>query len=72
MYSSDGFSIVAWLFVSQRHLVPFSQPCADVIVAGMSSAADCAVCMEMNQLLILQPRGGRAGSMAGSLLFQGA
>lgn len=38
------------------------------IVAGMSSAADCAVCMEMNQLLILQPHGGRAGSVAGSLL----
>lgn len=36
------------------------------IVAGVSSAADCAVCMEMNQLLILQPRGGQAGSMAGS------
>lgn len=40
------------------------------IVAGMSTAAESTICMEMNQLLILQPCGGCTGCMAGIRLFQ--
>jgi len=53
--------------------VTFLQPYTDVYpftVAGMSTAADSIVCMEMNQMFILQPCGVCTGCMVGSLLFQ--
>lgn len=49
-------------FSSQRHVVPFSPLVLMLVVGGMSSAADSAVCMEMNQLLILQPVEGGLGA----------
>lgn len=61
---------LVWLFVYHQRIVIFLQLYTNAYVDGMSIAADSIICMEMNQLLILQARSGCSGCMSGSLLFR--
>lgn len=68
LYSSDGFRMAFCMSLTHRHISAGLYKM--FIVSRTCTAADFTVCMEMNQMLILQPCGGCSGCVAGSLPLQ--